>query len=63
MSRVIRTFVRAERRWPATVEYVIRGEYTSRGRTWIVHGIGRTPRKARLELLFQQNRRRFPPHE
>lgn len=63
MTRIERERYKRTRYWPAGVAYYAPGFHVVDGIRYKVGGVGSTPRKARLDLLFQQDRRRFPPHE
>jgi hypothetical protein len=61
--RTERVVYRRTRYWPAGVEYYASARIAKWGGTFFTTGMGRTPAKARLDLLFQQGRRRNPPHD
>lgn len=58
--KIIRERLPRTRRSPAEVYYTARGRGRFNGVWWNTYGWGTTPQKARLNLLWNLNRRRFP---
>lgn len=59
--RMVREQYQRTRYWPAATNFYAEGYVMDKGKRYRVTGVGTTPTKARLDLLFQQGRRRFPP--